>query len=516
MREIFAQIPSSIVDAVVYTTILLVFLSGLFKCIIPYRKGAYLFRRAIRSLELMVNKEGTRPVWQDPAFLGKPIQEKWKRFLQNAQHLDLRGLSCNTEDYINEEDIFDSYAHLQLAETIPGLLTSLGILGTFIGLMRGLGNLDITSADSTMQGISSMIAGMTFAYGTSIAGIASSLIFSILFRSAQGSALGAMDDFNSSFSQLVMQQPVDDSVYQKAHMEDHEAMLSRSTNELNRSLTEGVGHAIERAFVPISQSMSNFITAQTQSQMEGLDQIVSHFIALMNNSLSGQLQQLAQTLSQINQAQTVSHEAITHTMSAAESLMDGINTTQAVSQEVIMRFEGYIAELGRSQSGSLHMADSMSAMLSDMHANLAQQSAAYRGLLSGQSDMETQMQQYAQWSGRVLETVDKQSGSMMERNQEISTQMAASSKLLSGSYTSFVENISSGLASTMGMFEENMHDMMKELGRQLADYNKIQTRDNKAAVEVASVTRMQQAMTDMTSALNKTLIALEQKTAQEA
>lgn len=516
MRELFAQIPSSIVDAVVYTTILLVFLTGLFKCIFPYRKGAYLFRRAIRSLELMVNKEGTRPVWQDANFLGKPMQENWKRFIQNAQHLDLRGLSCNAEDYINEEDIFDSYAHLQLAETIPGLLTSLGILGTFIGLMRGLGNLDITSADSTMQGISSMIAGMTFAYGTSIAGIASSLLFTILFRAVQGSALTAMDDFTFSFSELVMQKPVDDNVYQKAHMEDQEAFLSRTTTELNRSLTEGVGQAIERAFVPISQSMSNFISAQTQSQMEGLDNIVRSFIAQMNNSLSGQLHQLGQTMSLINQAQAVSHEAINRTMTAAESLMAGIDSTQAVTQDVISRFESYIAGLERSQSSNLHLAESMSSMLSDMHANMEQQAIGYQTLLSGQSKMDSQMQQYAQWSGRVLEAVDKQSSSMMERNHEVSNQMAASSKLLSGSYTSFVENISTGLARTMGMFEENMHDMMKELGRQLSDYSKAQQKDAKGEVDLAGFSSMQQAMTDMTAALNKGLIALEQKAAQEA
>ena len=115
MRELFAQIPGMLVDAVIYSAILLVFLIGLSKCVFPYRRGARLLRRATRSLELMVTKEGTRPVWQDPLFLGKPMQENWKRFLLNAEQLDMRGLSCNCEDYINDEEAFGSYAHLQLA-----------------------------------------------------------------------------------------------------------------------------------------------------------------------------------------------------------------------------------------------------------------------------------------------------------------------------------------------------------------------------------------------------------------
>jgi hypothetical protein len=39
--------------------------------------------------------------------------------------------------------------------------------------------------------------------------------------------------------------------------------------------------------------------------------------------------------------------------------------------------------------------------------------------------------------------------------------------MLKDGYSSFVENISLGLARTMGMFEENMRDMMAEFSRQL-------------------------------------------------
>ncbi len=512
MRELFAQIPGMLVDAVIYSAILLVFLIGLSKCVFPYRRGARLLRRATRSLELMVTKEGTRPVWQDPLFLGKPMQENWKRFLLNAEQLDMRGLSCNCEDYINDEEAFGSYAHLQLAEVIPGLLTSLGILGTFIGLMRGLGNLDISSADSTMKGISTMIGGMTFAYGTSIAGVTGSLIFNVFFRASQGSAWSAMDDFHSAFEELVMKRPVEDSVFHKLHLEDQAAFLSRSSAELNRSLATGIETAVERAFVPISQSINGFILAETQGQMEGLNHIVNQFVQQMDAALGGQFHQLAKTLSNINQAQSVSFDSISHTMSAADAILGTIQRTHAVTQTVIERFDSYVAELTQSQSGNAQMAESMSAMLRGMHGALEQQSESYERLLAGQRDMEGQMQQYANWSGRVLEAVEKQSDAAMDRTHEVANQMSASSKALSGSYASFVENISTGLARTMGMFEENMHDMMTQLGRQLAGMANTQGKDAKGnpVIDLTSISKLQQAMTDMTAALNKTVVAIEQ------
>ena len=506
MREIFAKIPSGLVDAVIYTTILFVFMAGLLKCVFPYRRAAGLFRRAIRSLEFMKPGKEQELAWQEPLFLGKPMEGQWSRFLRNARHLDQKGISCDTEDYINDEDVFASWAHLQLAEVIPGLLTSLGILGTFIGLMRGLGNLDISSADSTMQGISSMIAGMTFAYGTSIAGVAASLAFNILFRASQGSGLKAMDDFNDAFAELVMQKPVDDNVFVKARLEGQDEALAQS-------LSDGVSRAIERSFVPISQSISGFIAAQTQGQLQGLDNIVNHFIAQMNASLGGQFSQLAQTLSAVNQAQAVGHEALQRTMGAADAIIAGVSNVQGMTQEMMRRFEGYIAELSRGQSSGMHLTESMQSMLSAMHEGMIEQSRHFKRLVENQSELDVQMQEYAAWSGRVLDAVDKQSNQMLDRSHAMANEMSAASKQLSGAYTGFVENISTGLARTMGMFEENMHDMMKELGRQLKEFSKSQEDTGKPA-ELAAISKMQQTMAEMAASLNRAIAAAEQKTAE--
>lgn len=509
MRELFAGISSQLVELVIYSATALVFLTGLAKCIFPYRRATRLFRKAIRSLELMNNKDGARPVWQDANFLGKPMQDRWKRFLKNAEQLDTRGLSCATEDYINDEDVFATYAHLQLAEVIPGLLTSLGILGTFIGLMRGLGNLDISSAGNTMDGISQMISGMTFAYGTSIAGVACSLVFNISFRASQGAGQNAMDDFGDAFRELVMQRPVDDNVYQKCHLEDQAAFLSHSVSDMNRNLSSGIEVAIERAFVPISQSINTFILSETKGQMEGLNTIVGHFVAQMNGALNGQFIQLAKTLSSINQAQQVSYESINNTMTAADAIMNNIQSTQAVSQVVIERFENYVAELSQSQQGNSQLAQSMSGMLAGMHQAMAQHSESYSRLAAGRGDLEEQMQQYAAWSGRVLEAVEKQSLAARDRTHDIANEMSVSAKALSGSYASFVENISTGLARTLGMFEENMHDMMKELGKQLSGLAAPKGKGENV-VDLGSVSKLQQAMADMTSALNKTVVAIQQ------
>ena len=210
LRDLSANFAAGITDFFVYLAIALVMITGIVKCVLPVSRSARRLRRGIRLLETS-GGEG-RPVWQDVLFLGKEIQGPWRRFLVNAEQLDQRGLNCNVEDYINDDTVIYAVGHAQLAEIVPSLLTSLGILGTFIGLMNGLSGLKLDNAAQTMESIPQLIGGMTFAFTTSIAGVTCSLLFNMLNRMAFGSAVRAIDDFNDAFTDLVMQKPLDDSV----------------------------------------------------------------------------------------------------------------------------------------------------------------------------------------------------------------------------------------------------------------------------------------------------------------
>ena len=60
------------------------------------------------------------------------LQEAWKTS---------EGLECNVEDYIAESEILES-CNYHVCAQVPGILTALGILGTFLGLVLGLRSFD--------------------------------------------------------------------------------------------------------------------------------------------------------------------------------------------------------------------------------------------------------------------------------------------------------------------------------------------------------------------------------------
>ncbi|NCC94750.1 MAG: hypothetical protein EOM10_16020, partial [Opitutae bacterium] len=132
VNTLVAQVIAHLSGALVYGAIALVTLVGVGKCIYPVLRNSALLNRAIMKLERStVNNE--RPVWREARFLGRSLRPEWQRFLLNAGQLDLRGMPCNTQEYINEDTVVYKPGHVQLAELIPSLLTSLGILGTFMG-----------------------------------------------------------------------------------------------------------------------------------------------------------------------------------------------------------------------------------------------------------------------------------------------------------------------------------------------------------------------------------------------
>ncbi len=507
MNGILENLAANLTDLLIYIAIALVALIGVFKCVLPVSRVARRLRRGIHLLETATG-EG-RPVWQDVLFLGKEIQGPWRRFLVNAEQLDARGLNCNVEDYINDETVIDSVGHVQLADVVPSLLTSLGILGTFIGLMRGLGGLDVSDAAKTMESIPQMIGGMTFAFMTSIAGISCSLIFNMLNRMAYGSATSAIDDFTDAFADLVMQKPLEDNVQMICQQEDRSALLRRLSTDMGNKVSDGILSSVEKSLTPVAQSMNQFILGQTQAQIDGVANIANQFIAQMHRMLGNQFIQLGQTLSEVNRAQTVSFESMERTMAAADQILNGMNQLQDVNRRVMERFESYIHTIDQAQESGSQFLTHGSQVLNGMLAASQEQADFMETLKSAQQDLKGSMRDYADWSSRVLNAVQQQADGAMAVTGDMTGKMDESSRRLSETYASFVEDLSGGFSRALGMFDENMHSVLGALNEKLDEIRAMEQHPSVQAAKlqketdgcVTALSRLQRAMTDMSAAL---------------
>ena len=381
LSKVTAILPD-LADYIVYGAIAVVTLIGLFKCLIPLWRTTSALRRAITRLQDNAGKQLDKPVWQEARFVGRRLKNSWLRFLQNAEQLDRRGLPTNVEDYINDDTVTHGPGNAGLAELIPNLLTSLGILGTFMGLSRGLSSLNFADSAQLIEGIPDLLSGMRFAFGTSVAGISCSLIFNMINRISQGSSYRAIDDFVTSFTQLAMSRPLDNDVQMIIQNQDRNFMLQGINETLADRLAENVGRSITRAMTPVSESMDRFIIGATRNQIEGVNAIVNRFLTEMDRSLGSQFSSLSQTMSTLEQSQLQAYRATAENLSAAEGIIRSARSLQEITSRALDKFDTYMSSINEVRERDETFEQRAAQLLGDMR----QESRDMASLISGLTD----------------------------------------------------------------------------------------------------------------------------------
>lgn len=379
LSKVTAILPN-IADYVVYGAIAVVTLIGLFKCLVPLWRTTAALRRAITRLQDNAGKQLDKPVWQEARFVGKRLKGTWLRFLQNAEQLDRRGLPTNVEDYINDDTVTHGPGNAGLAELIPSLLTSLGILGTFMGLSRGLSSLNFTDSTQLIQGIPDLLSGMRFAFGTSVAGISCSLVFNMINRISQGSSYRAIDDFVSSFTQLAMSRPLDNDVQMIIQNQDRNFMLQGINDKLVDRLADSVSRSIAMTMNPVAESMDRFIVGTTRNQIEGVNHIVTRFLAEMDRSLGNQFSSLAQTMGMLEQSQLRAAAATGENLTAAEGIVRNARSLQEVTSHALDQFDSYMTRIDKVSDRDENFEKNAAELLREMRQESKDMSALISGL----------------------------------------------------------------------------------------------------------------------------------------
>ncbi|MBQ6564742.1 MAG: MotA/TolQ/ExbB proton channel family protein [Clostridia bacterium] len=508
MQQFFQDILSSLThvgDYIIYLAIAVVTVIGFIKCLVPLWTTSRALRRAIRKLQDEAGTVTDHPVWQENLFIGRRLRGCWLRFLQNAIQLDRRGLPCNVEDYVNDDTVTHGPGNAPLAELIPSLLTSLGILGTFMGMTHGLSGLDVTSTENMMVGIQSLLNGMHFAFGTSVAGVSCALVFNMLNRIAQGASYRAIDDFTESFTTLAMQRPLDNDVQLICQNQDRNHMLGNVSDALSNSLPKSVETAVRSGMQPITTAMSDFLRGATSAQIDGVQRIVNQFVEGMNRSLGGQFLSLGKTMAQLNQSQQISMDQLNGSLETTAHMMERVQQLHQVSTDILQQFEHYIAELGEARKRDEGFERNTSELLGQMHAASQEELNALRVIRSCQDELAASMHQFRQAASdsvKNLSEIDERHSASMHQAGSV---LSDAGNRLSQSYDTFVQNVVEGISKSLGMFESSMNSMLQSLREDLAG--------GSSANASAQLTQIQRTLTSMVEIMKTSDIHTENKEA---
>lgn len=171
-------------SVLIISVMVIVMIAGMFLGIIPTLMYADGFRNGIKniehSLENQTNGSWMAIIEKESFFNHRVLDRLFSEYQDKVQNQRKnKQIVADVEDYINEETLFYQSWQGVLAQ-IPGTLTGLGILGTFLGLITGIGDISISSVDATVESIQLLLNGIEIAFYTSIAGVALSIIYNFI------------------------------------------------------------------------------------------------------------------------------------------------------------------------------------------------------------------------------------------------------------------------------------------------------------------------------------------------
>ena len=459
LRSVFS------LDTLIYLAILFVFLAAVCRCLLPLGTMAGRLRRAARVIitENKQNKE--KKSWNDLHFLGDKMQGTWADFLQNAELRDAHGESCDVSQYINEDTVIYAIGGTRLAEMTPGILTSLGILGTFLGLVLGLSGLNLNAADTSalLAAMEQLIGGMSTAFLTSIAGVIASIAFNLLNNHYISKCEKAIDRFCEVFSLYAMPKPVSQDSAMLALQQEQTAYIRQAVEDMSQKMAVQMEQSILRAMLPVQRSMDNFILAATQAQVEGVDRIAQVFVKRMNVALGSEFEHLRQVLLETGKEQMqTQQEMIAATQAISQMTQDVINMHQ-LSQGVLEHFKAYVADMEASRAQVDETNQKTLELLAAMNKTSGQQAMYLAKLQEYQAALAAGSQQYTAWTDQFLRSAQEQTRLTAKEMERIVEQLHDSAQAMDASSERFVSKTQESMAKTTALFDEHITGAIRRL-----------------------------------------------------
>ena len=331
-------------NLIIYLGIIVLFIIGVIRCILPVVRNRGVLRRAIRSIR---SNGDSKYNWQEDRFLGKgSLFAHWSEYLSNLFFAEgVYHNASNVEDFINEETVIYGPGRTAFSDALPGLMTSLGFLGTLVGLWQGLSGFNMTDSAAVQNSIVTLVPGMRTAFLTSIFGVIGSVLFTLITRAVHGSTEHTLTDFYGAMSRYAGVRSVDPMTQIAIYQQEQTALIQTMAKDINGAFTENIAEAVHSAIEPLNQSFHNFVTINTKDQMRFIDAVSQRFVERLDQSLSGQLRAFGDVLSETSRLQQENCVIVRASLAGTKEAVAELEDMRGMVTDMVSRLSAYVRQL---------------------------------------------------------------------------------------------------------------------------------------------------------------------------
>lgn len=332
--------------ALISTILLIVALTFIFKFVIPAKKLGCQLDKAIGTLEIIRDENGGRYFTDvervaNQAMVNERLSHCWAEFketLHPQKTINELGqeevarwrATALAETFFTDQALVETPLKTEFYKHLPGILTGIGIIGTFSGLILGLIDFQVsTDANAVRQSLANLIQNVGHAFIVSATAIALAMLFTWIekfvvtarFRQVEKIChlidsmfdAGAGEEYLSRLVRASETSATQASQIKDALVADLKEILTEMTRQqveamaynneklsttMVQTFTEGLRGPIERISMAVEQVGGN----QGEAVNRLLTDVLSNFTSQMKDMFGGQLSGMNEVLQHTSQA----------------------------------------------------------------------------------------------------------------------------------------------------------------------------------------------------------------------
>lgn len=449
LTSLIRSMTGSVVNMLVYALMIAVFILGLIKCVFPVVGTRGLLHAAITNIRAGADAKKS---WQEDDFLGKgSLSAHWSEYLNNLFFADgVYHNASNVEDYINEETVIYGPGRSMFADAIPGMLVSIGFLGTLIGLAQGLAGFSIEDSEAVLGSITTLIPGMQTAFFTSIVGVVCSISFTLIIRAVNGSTERELRTFYGAMSRHAGVLSVDPMTQVAIYQQEQTALIRKMAKDIDGKLADNVAAAME----PLNNTLRNFVSVTTKDQMRFLDAVVSRFIDRMDDTMSGQIKRLSKALTEAAQYQEEALRNVRAGIGDSAEMLKSVREVTKLTDDMIRGNAAYIEALRQNQKKTDDMFAGVSGAVEQMEL-VSRQQANYLNTVSAMhAEILRSSDQMARAVQDLMRAFDENTGAATDEMRRTAQEMRDAGQDLQQVYRDCAGSITRELQTTLDDFTD--------------------------------------------------------------
>jgi hypothetical protein len=413
------------------------------------------------------------------------------------------------ENFFSEQAVVDTRLRTEYYKHLPGILTGLGIIGTFLGLIIGLGRFKVPKDLTKVQEqLGQLIDSVGHAFYVSAAAIALAMLFTwvetslVAARYRQVESLREIVDsmFKGGAGEEYLERlavAAETSATQAAHIKNalvadlKEILTTLATQQIEAhaqqtgQMSADVGRAVSESLGPPMEAISKAVQGVSANQGEAVNKmltdVLASFSAQMREMFGGQMQGMSEILretSKLMKATALQFGQLAANMDAAgtntvdamgEKLakaLDGMEARQQAMNDQMAKFVEQIRALvGESQTESARK-------LQEVLTNVGDQVAGVVAELRRQADASAESQgqrqeRFERVTGAAIGSLSEQMERLLAQSVETNRSLQDTVARLAGATDKAIAGMNSGAetlfvaASDFAKAGQGVSDTMK-------------------------------------------------------